>query len=58
MGGVLIVAVLLVGPAMGMAGVRYAALAFVVSVGMGGYFIIGQMIGAFRLSEFKAAMRR
>jgi putative peptidoglycan lipid II flippase len=30
----------------------------VVSVGMGGYFIIGQIIGAFRLSEFKAAMRR
>lgn len=58
MGGVLIVAVLLVGPALGMAGVRYAALAFVVSVGMGGYFIIGQIIGAFRLSEFKAAMRR
>ena len=58
MGGLLVVAVLLVGPALGMATVRYAALIFVVAVGMGGYFVIGQMIGAFRLSEFKAAMRR
>ncbi|MCF2869631.1 murein biosynthesis integral membrane protein MurJ [Octadecabacter sp. G9-8] len=58
MGGVLMVAVGLVGPALGMATVRYAALAFVVAVGLGGYFVIGQMIGAFRLSEFKAAMRR
>jgi putative peptidoglycan lipid II flippase len=58
MGGLLICAVLLVGPALGMTTVRYGALAFVVAVGMGGYFAIGQMIGAFRLAEFKAAMRR
>ena len=48
----------MVGPALGLAGVRYGALAFVVFVGMGGYFMIGHLIGAFRLSDFKAAMRR
>ena len=58
MGGVLMVAVLLVGPALGMAGVRYAALAFIVVLGMGSYFWLGQKLGAFRISEFKAAMRR
>ena len=58
MGGLLVMAVLLVGPALGMATIRYAALAFVVFVGIFGYFAIGQLIGAFRLSEFKAAMRR
>jgi len=58
MGGVLIVAVLLVGPALGMAGVRYGALAFIVLLGMGSYFTLGQLLGAFRISEFKAAVRR
>ncbi|MDA9208529.1 murein biosynthesis integral membrane protein MurJ, partial [Octadecabacter sp.] len=58
MGGLLIGAVLAVGPALGLAGARYAALAFVVIIGMVGYFIIGHLIGAFKLSEFKAAVRR
>ncbi|MCF2906561.1 murein biosynthesis integral membrane protein MurJ [Octadecabacter sp. CECT 8868] len=58
MGGVLLLAVLIVGPALGMPGVRYAALAFVVVLGIVSYFGFGQLLGAFRLAEFKAAMRR
>ena len=37
---------------------RSAALAALVAVGIVSYFGIGQIIGAFRLSEFKAAMKR
>lgn len=58
MGGLLVIAVLLVGPALGMETVRYAALAFVVVIGIVGYFAIGQLVGAFRISEFRAAVRR
>jgi putative peptidoglycan lipid II flippase len=29
-----------------------------VIVGIAGYFVIGRLVGAFRVSEFKAAMRR
>lgn len=58
MGGILVGAVLLVGPALGMETVRYAALAFVVIIGIVGYFAIGQLVGAFRISEFRAAVRR
>ncbi|AGI69511.1 virulence factor MviN homolg [Octadecabacter antarcticus 307] len=58
MGALLWNTVLLVGPALGMDTIRYGALAFVVIVGMAGYFLIGRLVGAFRVSEFKAAMRR
>lgn len=58
MGGVLIMAVLLVGPALGMAGVRYGALAFIVLIGMASYFWFGHLLGAFRFADFKAAVRR
>lgn len=58
MAGLLMVAVLLVGPALGLAHVRYAALAFIVAVGILGYFGLGQLLGAFRLAEFRAALRR
>lgn len=58
MGALLLGAVLLVGPALGMATIRYFALASVVFVGIASYFGIGHLIGAFRLSEFKVAMRR
>jgi len=58
MGVLLWAAVLLVGPALGLPTVRYGALAFVVAVGIVGYFGFGQLLGAFRLSEFKAALRR
>lgn len=40
------------------AGLRYGALALLVCAGMGIYAVTGQIIGAFRLSDFKGAMRR
>ena len=58
MGGLLWAAVLLVGPWLGVSLLRYAALALIVGIGMVGYFGIGHLLGAFRLSEFRAAMRR
>ncbi|MBI6628683.1 murein biosynthesis integral membrane protein MurJ [Pontibaca salina] len=45
-------------PALNTAGLRYLALIGLVAVGIVVYFGIGQMIGAFRLAEFKAVMRR
>jgi len=58
MGALLLGLVLLVGPWLGIATIRYGALAFVVVVGMAGYYLFGRMLGAFKMSEFKAAMRR
>lgn len=58
MGGLLMIAVLLVGPALGLPGLRYGALAFVIAVGLVGYFGLGHLLGAFRLAEFKDALRR
>lgn len=40
------------------AGLRYLALLILVTIGIASYFAIGQLIGAFRLSEFRAALRR
>ena len=39
-------------------GWRYLALALLVGAGTVSYFVISRMIGAFRLSELRAAMRR
>ncbi|WP_208348029.1 murein biosynthesis integral membrane protein MurJ [Pseudaestuariivita rosea] len=39
-------------------GLRYLALAGLVAVGIVSYFGIGQIIGAFRLAEFRSAMRK
>ena len=39
-------------------GIRYLALAALVGLGIVTYFGTGQLIGAFRLSEFRQAMRR
>lgn len=58
MGGCLWVAALILGPWLETAGWRYPALAALVGIGMICYFGIGALIGAFRLSDFKAAMRR
>ena len=58
MGGVLIVAEILLKPLLGTQTVRYAALLVLVVVGIVSYFVIGQKVGAFRIAEFKAAMRR
>lgn len=58
MGGVLWAANVALAPFLGMAGWRYGALAVLVLAGMVSYFAIGQLIGAFRLSELKAGLRR
>jgi putative peptidoglycan lipid II flippase len=58
MGACLWGAMALLMPFLGMAGVRYAALAALIAVGIVSYFGIGQLIGAFRLSEFKSALKR
>ena len=58
MGLVLWASMLLIGPLLGMAGLRYIALVLLIIIGAVSYFATGQAIGAFRLSEFKNAMRR
>ncbi|MBL3567833.1 lipid II flippase MurJ, partial [Rhodovulum sulfidophilum] len=39
-------------------GLRYPALAGLVALGIVSYFGLGHLLGAFRLSEFRRAMRR
>ena len=58
MGAVLWAGVIMIGPMLGLPTLRYLALALLVGLGMGAYGLIGQMLGAFRLSEFKSALRR
>ena len=58
MGAVLWVGVLNLNWMFGAGALRYLALALLVTLGMAAYGMIGQMLGAFRLGEFKAAMRR
>ncbi len=58
MGAVMLGVLIVIGPMFGTGGLRYLALAILVGSGMGSYFLIGQLIGAFRLSEFRAALRR
>jgi len=58
MGAVCWLLALLLGPWLAMAGWRHAALAVLVLGGIGSYALIGQAIGAFRLSEFASALRR
>ncbi|PZR00456.1 MAG: murein biosynthesis integral membrane protein MurJ [Cereibacter sphaeroides] len=58
MGGCLWIGTLVLGPALGMHLWRFAALAALVGVGVVSYFAAGTLFGAFRLSEFRAALRR
>lgn len=58
MGAALWGAQLLLGPALGMAGWRYLALAVLVSFGMGVYFLAAHLTGALPLGELRGAMRR
>ena len=58
MGAVLIAVEILIGPMFGMGKLRYLALAILILSGGGAYFLLGHMLRAFRLSDFKAAMRR
>ncbi|MEO9864790.1 MAG: lipid II flippase MurJ, partial [Yoonia sp.] len=45
-------------PLLAAGGLRMIGLLILVVAGIVSYFAIGQIIGAFRLAEFKAAMRR
>jgi len=58
MGLVLVMLVVPLGPALATPGLRYAALATLILAGCASYFAVGQMIGAFRLGEFRSALRR
>ncbi len=58
MGAVLWGAARMLEPALNTAGLRYLALAGLVALGIVAYFGVGQLIGAFRLSEFGTVLRR
>jgi len=58
MGVFLWAAALALSPALRVAGWRYAALAVLVVGGAAVYFGTGHMVGAFRLGEFRKALRR
>ncbi len=58
MGLVLVMVAALLSDALETAGVRYLALAGLILAGIVTYFGVGQLIGAFRLAEFRGALRR
>ncbi|MEC3862618.1 murein biosynthesis integral membrane protein MurJ [Mesobacterium sp. TK19101] len=58
MGAALWGAMLVLGPVFGMGGLRYLALLVLIGFGITVYAIAGQLTGAFRLSEFRQALRR
>ncbi len=58
MGLVLAIAATIMKPFFGMATIRYIALLVLVGIGIVSYFGIGQLLGAFRLAEFRGALRR
>lgn len=58
MGAVLFGMMTALGPMLGTDGVRYAGLALLIASGIVSYFGAGTLIGAFRLSDFKSALRR
>lgn len=58
MGAILWIVAMAMAPMLQAAGWRYLGLAILVSIGIVTYFGFGQMIGAFRIGEFRRAMRR
>jgi putative peptidoglycan lipid II flippase len=58
MGACLWLAMLALAPALEASGWRYPALALLVVLGLVSYFGSGALIGAFRIADLKAAMRR
>ncbi len=58
MGGCLWLGEIVLGPALGAPALRYVALAALVGIGIVSYFGVGLVIGAFRVAEFRAALRR
>ena len=57
MGAVLLISARLADPLLNTQGWRYPALALLVGLGIVSFFGVGQMIGAVRLSEFRAEFR-
>ncbi len=58
MGLCLWLAALVLGPALGLDRIRYLALLALVLVGAVSYFGFGTLLGAFRLADFRSALRR
>lgn len=58
MGGCLWAGMIVLGPVLGMAGLRYLGLAALVGIGAVSYFGAGMLMGAFRISDFRSALRR
>lgn len=58
MGAVLWFGMVALGPMLGTEGWRYAALALLVTIGMGSYGLSALALGAIRLSDLKSALRR
>ena len=58
MGLVLVMAATLLMPLLGTPGWRYIALALLVGGGFVAYGVCGQLLGAFRIAEFRNALRR
>lgn len=58
MGALLYAAAHALAPWLAAGTIRYGALALLVAFGMISYFGLGHLLGAFRLSEFRRAMRR
>ena len=58
MGAILWALTLVIGPFLAIPTWRYVALATLVLIGITAYFTLGHVLGAFRLGEFKRAMRR
>ena len=58
MGALLYTAAIIIAPMLVLSGWRYLALLILIVFGIVSYFAIGQMIGAFRLSEFRRNLRR
>jgi len=58
MGAILYFTAMALQPFLVISTIRYVALLGLVGVGIVSYFAIGQMIGAFKLSEFKRNLRR
>ncbi len=58
MGVVLWVTQVILGPYFAAPGLRYIALTGLITAGIVSYFAIGQAVGAFKLHEFRRALRR
>lgn len=58
MGAILMVSEAVISPLLGTPTVRYLALLILVLIGIGSYFGLGHLFGAFQLSDFKRNLRR